>query len=242
MQKERYKRLPPMKKLKVFIGYDSKQDYSAKLQADNNPPYQVAKASILKHNSSVEVIPLKLDALKTLGLYYRDEDTSSTTEFTYSRFLVPYLSDYTGISVFCDSDFLWNVDITKVLDYINTDQSVACVKHDYTPSQETKMDGKAQTVYPRKNWSSLMVFNCEHPHTRNLTVSRVNNATPKYLHRFAWTIDECIGEIPKEYNWLEGEYGNEIIPEVIHYTNGGPWHETWDGDFKENWLTYFNRI
>lgn len=228
--------------IKVFIGYDSKQDISTKLGYSNNAPYQVCKQSILEHNKDVKVYPLKLSSLTELGLYTRDEDTSSTTEFTYSRFLVPFLSDYKGISIFCDSDFLWNCDIASTLEYFTDDYAVLCAKHDYVPKSETKMDGLKQTVYPRKNWSSLMVFNNSHPDTRNLTLKTVNSATPKYLHRMGWAQDKHIGELPLEYNWLEGEYSSDIIPKAIHFTNGGPWHNTWDGDYKNFWNTIYSKL
>ncbi len=186
------------------------------------------------------VIPLKLSTLRELGLYYRTEDTAASTEFTYSRFLVPFLSSYKGISIFCDSDFLWNCDITSVLDYLDKNYSVMCVKHDYTPKAETKMDGHIQTVYPRKNWSSLMMFNCEHPDTQKLSVDVVNTESPKYLHRMSWA--SSIGSIPLTYNYLEGDYEYMENPKVIHFTNGGPWHETWEGDYGNEWLEVYDEI
>lgn len=230
------------KKIKLFIGYDSKQDISDRLMYSNNAPYQVCKKSVMDHNKEVEIYPLKLSSLQELGLYKRTEDTSATTEFTYSRFLVPFLSDYKGISVFCDSDFLWQCDIAEVLNYIDDSNSVSCVKHEYTPKASTKMDGLKQTVYPRKNWSSLMVFNCEHPDCKNLSLEKVNTETPKYLHRMSWTNDESIGSLPLEFNWLEGEYENKVNPKVIHFTNGGPWHLTWNGDYSEQWLKVFDTV
>lgn len=229
-------------KIKVFVGYDSKQDISDRLRTNNNAPYQVCRRSILNYNENVKVIPLKLSSLRELGLYYRTEDTAASTEFTYSRFLVPFLSSYKGISIFCDSDFLWNCDITSVLDYLDKNYSVMCVQHDYTPKAETKMDGHLQTVYPRKNWSSLMVFNCAHQDCKNLTVDKVNTATPAYLHRMLWAQDDNIGALPLEYNWLEGEYEADKNPKVIHYTNGGPWHLTWNGDYSDNWLKIFKSL
>lgn len=228
--------------IKVFIGYDSKQDKSDKLNYTDNAPYQVCRRSILEYNKDVKIYPLRLSNLRELGLYYRNEDTSSTTEFTYSRFLVPFLSDYKGISVFCDSDFLWNCDINTLLEYYDENNAVSCVKHDYVPKADTKMDGLKQTVYPRKNWSSLMLFNNAHLDCRNLNVDNVNTSSPKYLHRMSWTSDNAIGEIPLEYNWLEGEYSSDIDPKVIHFTNGGPWHNTWDGDYREKWTAIFNKL
>ena len=228
--------------IKVYIGYDSKQDVSKKLKFNRNACYEVCKKSIQEFNSNVEIYPLKLDSLKELGIYKREEDTSSTTEFTYSRFLVPFLSGYKGISIFCDSDFLWNCDIENVMEYVESTNAVTCVQHKYVPKAETKMDGLKQTIYPRKNWSSLMVFNCEHPDCKNLTLDTVNKESPKYHHRMGWTKDANIGSLPLDFNYLEGEYTSYILPKVIHFTNGGPWHSTWNGDFKENWLRVFNML
>lgn len=229
-------------KIKVFIGYDSRQDYSRSLQSDKNPPYRVCEASIRQYNNDVEIIPLKLNTLKELGLYYRDVDPLASTEFTYSRFLVPYLSDYKGISIFCDSDFLWNCDIEELLNFYKEDYAVCCVKHDYTPTEGLKMDGLVQAAYPRKNWSSLMMFNCAHKDCKNLSVENVNTLSAKYLHRMEWTDDSSIGEIPLTYNFLEGDYISDEDHKVIHYTNGGPWHETWDGLYRENWIKVFNTL
>ena len=229
-------------KLKVFIGYDSRQDYSKGLDAGNNPPYRVCEASIRQYNTNVEIVPLKLSTLKELGLYYRDIDPLASTEFTYSRFLVPYLSDYKGISIFCDSDFLWNSNIEELLNFYKEDYAVCCVKHDYTPTEGLKMDGLVQAAYPRKNWSSLMMFNCAHKDCKNLSVENVNTLSAKYLHRMEWTDDSSIGEIPLTYNFLEGDYISDKEHKVIHYTNGGPWHETWEGSYRENWIKVFEKL
>ncbi len=229
-----------MKQINVYIGYDSRQDRPPKFNKVINPCYQVCKSSILKNSHDVNVIPLKLNELIDKGIYYRDVDPLASTEFTYSRFLVPYLNDFKGIAIFCDSDFLWQCDINDLLEYYNHNNSVMCVQHDYTPKTDTKMDGVVQTSYPRKNWSSLMMFNCEHKDIRNLSVENINTKEAKYLHRMKWT--DKIGEIPMTYNWLEGDYPNNMHPKVIHFTNGGPWHETWDGDYKENWLKVYNEL
>jgi len=228
--------------LKVYIGYDSRQDEDPIGKGIKNPPYEVCKASIRNFNPSVEIIPLKLDELIDRGLYSRGIDPLASTEFTYSRFLVPYLNDYEGIALFCDSDFLWQTNITDVLEYYKTDYSVMCCQHEYTPTNDTKMDGLKQTVYPRKNWSSLMLFNCSNQDCKKLTPEVINSQSPKYLHRMSWTIDNKIGSIPLEYNWLEGDYDSNINPKAIHFTNGGPWHNTWDGDYRNNWEKQYKEL
>ena len=218
-------------KINVYIGYDSKQDKCEKFPDLVNPPYSVAKHSILKNykgdKNDLFIRPIKLQDMIDGGLYWRKEDKLASTEFTYSRFLKPHLNDYKGIAIFCESDFLWQCDVRELLEYYDERYSVMCVKHDYVPKQYIKMDGHIQTVYPRKNWSSLMMFNCSHDDCKNLSPEDINTKKPKWLHRMKWTDDNSIGEIPKTYNWLEGEYDFIDNPKVIHYTNGGPWHETW---------------
>ena len=104
------------------------------------------------------------------------------------------------------------------------------------------MDGVKQSNYPRKNWSSLMLFNCEHDDCKKLTPDVIATETPQYLHRFNWTSDELVGEIPLEYNFLEGDYDFMDNPKVIHYTNGGPWYKTWDGEYRKNWIDIYNTL
>lgn len=218
-----------MDSLRVFIGWDSREDIA----------YQVARQSLFRHASiPVEVTPIKLPELVDRGLYTREIDPLASTEFTYSRFLTPYLAGYEGWAVFCDCDFLFFGDVAKLLDYRDDSKAVFCVQHDYTPKDQTKMDGKQQTVYPRKNWSSMMFFNCAHPSTRQLTPELVNRESGAYLHRMQWAKDEEIGELPTTWNWLEGwnEKPAQGTPDVVHFTRGGPWFENWqDVDYAEEW-------
>ena len=229
-------------KIKVYIGYDSRQDATPLYNEFKNSPYKVCKKSIKIHNPNIKVKPIKLNKLVKKNIYKREVDPLASTEFTYSRFLVPYLNEYQGLALFCDSDFLWQSDINTLLEYYDPKYSVMCVQHDYTPRLEKKMDGYKQTIYPRKNWSSLMLFNCSHNDCKNLSLEAINSKTPKYLHRMEWTSDENIGSLPLEYNWLEGEYDNEVSPKAIHFTNGGPWHKDWNGDYKEKWINIYNKL
>jgi lipopolysaccharide biosynthesis glycosyltransferase len=218
-----------MDNFRVFIGWDSREDIA----------YQVARRSILRHASvPVEVTPIKLDELVEKGLYTREIDPLASTEFTYSRFLTPYLAQYEGWALFCDCDFLFFDDVAKLEHYMNPDHAVVCVHHDYTPKEATKMDGVPQSAYPRKNWSSFMLFNCAHPATRQLTPELVNRESGAYLHRMQWAKDEEIGELPYRWNWLEGWYDKPDTgyPAAVHYTRGGPWFDDWqDVDYAEEW-------
>lgn len=219
-----------MEKLRVFIGWDSREDIA----------YQVARQSLLRHATiPVDVVPIKLDSLIDQGLYTREVDPLASTEFTYSRFLTPYLAGYEGWAIFCDCDFLFFGDVKNLLQYQDDSLAVCCVQHDYTPKDAIKMDGQIQTVYPRKNWSSMMMFNCAHPSVKQLTPEVVNTESGAYLHRMQWAKDAEIGALPTEWNWLEGwdEKPENGYPSVVHYTRGGPWFDEWqDVDYADIWI------
>ena len=222
-----------IKPLKIFVGYDSREDIA----------YEVCKQSILQTASvPVEIIPLKLDKLRSQNWYWREEDKLGSTEFTFSRFMVPFLTDYSGWALFIDCDFVFKEDIAELFSLANDKYAVMCAHHDYTPRPGEKMDGQAQLPYPRKNWSSLMMFNCSHPDIKKLSVKNINAKNAKWLHRFEWTSDECVGEIPATFNWLEGWYNDNINPKAIHYTRGGPWHTTWNGQYKDKWVETYNKL
>ena len=139
------------------------------------------------------------------GFYARGKDPLASTEFTYSRFLTPALAGFKGWALFCDSDFLWLHDIAGLAKYAQGSKAVQCVQHDYTPKETTKMDGAVQTAYPRKNWSSLMLFNCEHPSVvKNLTPEIVNRESGAYLHRMQWVADEDIGALAGDLELARG--------------------------------------
>jgi hypothetical protein len=215
--------------MKVYVGYDSREDIA----------WQVCRHSLRRlSGAALPVHPLRLAALRELGLYTREVDAKASTEFSLSRFLTPHLAGYDGWSIFVDCDFLFTVDIRRLAARLNPAKAVHVVQHDYTPALAIKMDGKAQHVYPRKNWSSFIAFNGAHPAVKALTPDVVNTQTPAYLHRFAWVADEAIGSLPLAWNFLVGEYARPAeLPCAIHYTNGGPWFENHKGvDYGELWL------
>ncbi len=216
---------------RIFIGWDSRESEA----------YDVAKFSLERRASiAVSVVPIRLDQLRAHGLYWRDEDPLASTEFTYSRFLTPFLAKYQGWALFADCDFLWLADIADLARYTSKTNALYCVKHDHRPSETTKMDGAAQTVYPRKNWSSLMLFNCDHPTIRRLTPELVNRESGAYLHRMQWIADDEIGALPVEWNWLEGwnQKPTQGTPNAVHFTRGGPWFDNWHNvDYGDLWRT-----
>ena len=215
--------------MKIFIGWDSREEDA----------YKVCVHTIKKHASKdVEIVPLKREELIKEGLYTRDEGGNVSTEFAYTRFLTPHLTNYKGWALFIDCDFLFTRDVAELFSLADPQYAVMCAQHDYTPSAAIKMDGQKQVAYPRKNWSSCVLWNCGHPANAIITPSIVNTETGAFLHRFQWLPDNLIGELPLEWNWLEGEYEKpDEIPAVIHYTNGGAWFkECQDVDYAQEWL------
>lgn len=205
----------------IYIGYDSREDLA----------YQVSKHSIKNKSKNINVSPLKLSELRENNLYWRDEDKLGSTEFTFSRFLVPELNNYNGWAIFCDCDILFLKDANELFNLADDKYAIMCAQHDYTPKEGVKMDGKAQTIYPRKNWSSVVLWNCSHPSNKKVNKELVNDpaTTGKYLHRFSWLEDSEIGSIPHTWNWLAGWYKEpqDGTPNAIHYTEGGPWFENY---------------
>lgn len=214
--------------LTIFIGWDSREDIA----------WHVCRHSLLRHASiPLEIVPLKQAELRQSGLYTRAPDHAAT-EFSLTRFLAPYLAGHDGWTLFADCDFLFTADIAHVLGQAQPGKAVHVVKHDYTPARTSKMDGQPQAAYPRKNWSSFMLFDNSHPACRALTPEVVNTRTPQHLHRFEWVDDEAIGELPPPWNFLEGEYPAPAeVPCGIHFTNGGPWFpECTDVEYADLWL------
>jgi lipopolysaccharide biosynthesis glycosyltransferase len=201
--------------LKIFIGYDSREDIA----------YQVCVHSLNQRASlPIEIKPIDLSDLRDKGIYNRKNDPLASTEFTYSRFLTPYLTGWNGWALFCDCDVLFLSDIVELFKLKDNSKAIMCVPHDHKPTEKQKMDGVPQTCYHRKNWSSVVLYNCEHPANRVLTPDCINSQTGKFLHQFEWLDDNDIGYLPESWNWLEGwSKKTDTLPHAIHYTRGGPW-------------------
>jgi lipopolysaccharide biosynthesis glycosyltransferase len=214
-----------MSPLRIYIGYDTRE-----LEA-----YHVAAASIRRHASRpVEVQPLVLDVLRTAGLYTRrtrrgedgrlfDEISGKpmSTEFALTRFLVPKLAGYQGWALYADCDFLFRADVAELFDMAEEQYAVMVVKHNHQPGEAVKMDNQVQLAYPRKNWSSLVLWNCGH-WIHDGQVSRVARWAGIHLHQFNWIADERIGDLPEAWNWLEGVSAPDIEPKAVHFTRGTP--------------------
>jgi lipopolysaccharide biosynthesis glycosyltransferase len=216
----------------IFIGYDSRETDA--FQACIN---SINCNSSAKYNISA----LKIDHVRELGIYTRDKDLLSSTEFSFTRFLVPYLHNYQGWALFCDCDFIFLEDLNKLFSMADSKYAVMCCKHNYIPENKIKMDGKEQYLYPRKNWSSLVLWNCAHPNNKHLTPNIVNTQTGQFLHRFSWLKDEEIGDIPIEWNWLVGWYKEpeDGTPKALHFTEGGPWFDNYkECEYSEYYYKY----
>lgn len=209
----------------VYIGYDRREPEAT----------QVAHMSLCATASvPVEVTELKEAELRARGIYDRPFRTEGpqrfdlrdgkpfSTDFSFTRFLVPVLRDFQGWALFCDGDFLFRADIKDLIALIDDRFAVMCVKHDHRPSEKVKMDGQRQQRYSRKNWSSLILWNCGHPANASLTRETVNHRPGSYLHGFQWLTDDLIGAVPERWNWLEGWSSPEITPAAVHMTRGVP--------------------
>jgi len=213
-------------KLIVYMGYDYREHLA----------YEVAEHSIRKY-SDVGLIRLKLETLPKDMLTRKVEmrgnqmwcpisDAPVGTEFTFSRFLIPRLTK--GWALFVDCDILLRDDITKIMEYADDKYAVMCVKHDYVPKEEIHMVDQIQTKYPRKNWASVMLFNCDHPANERLTLEVINTWPGRDLHGLRWLQDEEIGALPKEWNHLVDVDEPNPNAKLLHYTLGGCWIEGWE--------------
>ena len=213
--------------LRIFIGYDSREPIA----------YAVLADSIMRRASMpVSITPLRLPSLT--HAYTRSRGAAESTEFSLTRFLVPYLSNYEGLSLFLDCDMLMQADVAELLVYplAYPDKAVHVCQHDYTPRDQVKFLGQTQTAYPRKNWSSVMLS--DNAHCTALTPAYVNTATGLQLHRFQWLDDAQIGALPLEWNHLVNEPGqSDAEPKNIHFTRGGPWFPEYaECPYADRWL------
>ena len=213
----------------VFVGYDTREDIA----------YQVCEFSIKRFNANVAITPLVQHELRQKKIYWREIDKLASTEFTFTRFLVPHLMNFKGWALFIDCDIVFLEDVNNLFSLADDRYAVMCVKHEFNPKPGLKMDGQVQTVYPRKNWSSVVLWNCAHPSNEKVTVDSVNNPNfdGAYFHRFSWLKDEEIGELPCDWNWLVGWYKKDDgVPRAIHYTEGGPWFKNYRNcEFNQDW-------
>jgi hypothetical protein len=218
--------------LNVYIGYDSRESVAF---------YTLAHSIQRRSSGPVSITPLMQSQLK--GLYTRARGPTESTEFSLTRFLVPALAGFRGWSIFMDCDMLCRADIAELQQRVaeQQDKAVLVCRHDYVPKTTRKFLDQVQTKYPRKNWSSLMVFNNER--CQALTPEYVNTASGLDLHRFKWLDDSLIGGLPLEWNWLVGEYPYRADAKIVHYTLGGPYFDEYrDCDYAEEWVAEYESM
>jgi lipopolysaccharide biosynthesis glycosyltransferase len=198
-----------MKLNPIFICYDPREAIA----------FHTCVNSIIRLASQpVSIMPLALNNFQD----YTETHTDGSNQFIYSRFLVPHLMDYSGQAIFIDGDMIVRGDIVELWKLRDLGKDVMVVKHDYKTKMTTKYLGSKNEDYPRKNWSSVMIFNCNNYPTRKLTPEYIQKSTGAHLHRFEWTTDDRVGELPPEWNWLPDEYGPNPDAKLLHYTLGTP--------------------
>ena len=211
----------------VFIGYDEGEKIA----------YHILAESIRRNSSEpVSITPL---CLSNIPEFTREKQDNQSTEFAFSRFMVPYLRSYTGYSIFMDCDMMFRGDIAELWKMRNYIYSVKVCKHNYVPKQGVKFRGAKNEPFPKKNWSSLMMFN--NSLCTNLTLDYVNSASGLELHQFKWCANEAaIGDIPLEWNWLVGEYEYNHNAKNVHWTLGGPYFEEYArSDYADEWFRLY---
>lgn len=149
-----------------------------------------------------------------------------STEFAITRFLTPLLAQQ-GWALFIDCDVVFLADVAELFALADPHYPLMCVQHADLPTEGVKMDGQPQIAYKRKNWSSVMLFNCDHPANLALTHELINEVPGRDLHRFCWLDEWTIGALPPEWNWLVGVQARPQAPKLAHFTLGGPWLKGW---------------
>lgn len=211
--------------IRVYIGFDKRESVA----------WEICAESILANTSyPVQIVKLDQERLRMASMYRRQfykegeqmidavDGLPFSTDFSFSRFLVPALCLWQGHAIFVDSDFLFRDDIARLWGMRSNSKPLQVVKNVYHPKKGRKMrDGVRQTDYPRKLWSSLMLWNCAHPKTQALTPYQVNFYPGPWLQQFKWLEDSDIGEIPSRWNWVNGA-SDAVEPAAIHFTEGTP--------------------
>lgn len=207
----------------IFIGYDTREAIA----------FHVCANSIIRHSTTpVSITPLSLKNMTD----YNETHNDGSNQFIYSRFLVPHLQKFTGWAIFIDGDMLLRTDITKLWNLRDESKAVMCVHHDYETKMTTKYLGAKNENYPRKNWSSVVLWNCGHRMNQLLSPKIIQDASGAYLHRFSWLPDSLIGELPIEWNWLPDEFGPNPDANLLHWTLGTPsFHDFSTVPMAEEW-------
>ena len=213
--------------IRMTIGFDQREAIA----------YHTFCQSVIERASApVAFSPLLLTALPG----YSERHNDGSNAFIYSRFLTPFLFDFKGWAIFADGDMICRSDVAELWSLRDETKAVLCVKHNYKTKMADKYLGNKNQDYPRKNWSSLVLWNCGHSDNSILTPDFVQHQTGAFLHRFMWLKDELIGEIPKEWNWLTTEYEDNYNAKLLHFTLGTPCFKDYaQADMADEWHAYY---
>lgn len=219
----------PVNKITIVVGFD---------QVEAVAYHTFCQSVLEKSTIPVQFIPLSLNTLS----FYKEMHIDGSNKFIYSRFLTPYLCDFQGRAIYADGDMVCNTDISELVKIFDDSKAVQLVKHDYHTKYPKKYLGNKNENYPRKNWSSLIFFNCQHPANKILTPEFIQSKDGKFLHRFSWLKDEEIGELEKSWNYLAIEYDHKPKAKLIHYTLGTPCFKQFKySDMSDIWWKTFHR-
>jgi len=217
-------------KITLVVGFDHKEAITY---------HNFCQSVIEKSTSPIQFIPLAKNCL----VDYEETHVDGSNDFIYSRFLTPFICDYSGWAIFADGDMICQTDITELWEKRDINKAVQVVKHSYKTKSNIKYLGNKNEDYPRKNWSSLIIWNCSHPSNKILTPELISKSSGSFLHRFSWLDDSLIGELPIEWNWLAVEYPYNSFAKIIHYTLGSPcFLEYKNTSMSEIWHSTYNRM
>jgi lipopolysaccharide biosynthesis glycosyltransferase len=216
--------------LNIFVGYDNRESIV----------FHTFVQSVLQNTKNIfKITPL----IKTVLESYIGNKKDGSNDFIYTRFLVPFLQNFEGWALYVDGDMICQKDLKDLFALIDDKYAVMVVKHNYVTKQKNKYLGNINENYPKKNWSSVILWNCGHPSNRLLTPELISSHDGKYLHRFEWLLDSQIGELPVEWNWLSVEYPKNPVASIIHYTLGAPcFKEYRNTDMADIWLNYYKDV
>lgn len=215
---------------RIVVGFDQREAVAY---------HTFCQSVIEKATIPVQFIPLAENTLTC----YKESHTDGSNRFIYSRFLTPYLNEFKGWAIFADGDMICQADIKELWGLRDKSKAVLVVQHDYQTKAAIKYLGNKNENYPRKNWSSLILWNCGHPAHRILTPGFIQKQTGAFLHRFSWLQDTQIGTLPKEWNWLAIEYEENRSAKLIHYTLGTPCFRDYkDTAMSDIWHATYKRV
>jgi lipopolysaccharide biosynthesis glycosyltransferase len=219
-----------LNKINLIVGFDQREAVA----------YHVFCQTIIdRATMPVQFLPLAENTLNK----YKEVHTDGSNKFIYSRFLSPYLMNFSGWAIFADGDMVCQADIAELWSLRDEGKAVQVVKHDYKTKATKKYLGNKNEDYPKKNWSSLILWNCSHPKNAILTPEFIQSQSGPYLHRFSWLEDDLIGELDTEWNWLAIEYPENLNAKLIHYTSGTPCFKDYANEsMSDVWKRNYSRV